>query len=177
MKNKMSVELRQYLSYITHGPRDPQNDPKIFYHIYHLLLKENLGLLPAQRMLERSAALDYGPACVDLAMLYHNGRYLNDGFEFVQDEKKMVEWLQRAADFGNVQACILMAHCCYTGTGISINEQLASYYISKIDNESLRIIFSQSNCQDSQTYLTEIGIIPTQILYMQTLKKKGPAKK
>lgn len=173
MKRKMSAQLRACLAHITHGSRDPKSDARVFYHAYKLILKENFGALPAQRMLERAAELNYGPACIDLAMLYYNGRYINNCCKFTRDEKKMVEWLKRAADRGNPEACILMAHCCYAGTGIDVNERLAAYYIGKIDYDALRRFFGQSNCQEGQTVLDRIGIIPTQILYMQTLSKRG----
>lgn len=172
----MSMELKQNLGFITHDFQGLGNDPKHLYRTYQLLLRENFGLLPAQRMLERAAALDYGPACIDLATLYYNGRYLNEGFEFVQDEKKMVQWLRRAADHRDPQACLLMARCYCTGIGLPADEQLAYWYISRIDEQILRSFFSWDEDWDKHTCLNEISIIPTQILYLQTLQK-GSAKK
>lgn len=175
MKN-MSIELKQCLGLISHAPQNTGHDPRILYRAYQLILKENFGLLPAQRMLERAAALNYGPACVDLAMLYYNGRYLNDNFEFVRDAKKVVQWLQQAADHGDPQACLLMARCCCVGIGVDVNEWLACRYISKISDETLRGFFPRDDYWDKSAYLNQIKIIPTQILYLQTLQR-GSAKK
>lgn len=176
MEKTMSIQLKQCLGSITHAPQGSGSDPKLLHRAYQLILKENFGLLPAQRMLERAAALNYGPACVDLAMLYYNGRYLNDNFEFVQDEQKMVYWLRQAADRGDPQACLLMARCCCIGIGVPVDEQLAYWYINRISKETLYGFFALDCDWSGRAYLDEIKIIPTQILYLQTLKR-GSTKK
>lgn len=171
MKKNMSIELKQCLGLIYHAPQNSGPDPRILYRAYQLLLKESFGALPAQRMLERAAALNYGPACVDLAMLYYNGRYLDNNFIPVQDEEKVAQWLRQAADRGDPQACLLMARCCCVGIGVDVDERLAYRYISKISDEILRGFFTQDDYWNIPAYLNEIKIIPTQILYLQTLQR------
>ena len=165
----MSLELKQCLGIIAHDSDGDGNNPKTLYRAYQLLMKENYGFLPAQRMLERAAALGYEPACIDLAMLYCNGRYLDEDCMPVHDEKKMVEWLQRAASHRDPQACLLLAHCYCTGTGCQKDESTAYRYINMIGKETLKKFFNHEIDWDKRFNLNEINIIPIQILYLQTL--------
>lgn len=171
MKKTMSTELKQCLGLISHAPQNSGLDPRILHRAYQLILEGGYGELPAQRMLERAAALNYGPACVDLAMLYYNGRYLNNNFEPVRDEEKVAHWLRQAANRGDPQACLLMARCYCVGIGVDVDERLAYRYISKISDEILRGFFTRDDYWDKPACLNEIKIIPTQILYLQTLTR------
>jgi len=178
---EMSKTLRQHLAVIQHNIDGRAQDPKIRYKTYQLLLRENYGMLPAQRQLEAAADLDYPPALIDLATLFLNGQYLEkteNGFQPVRDCEKAVQFLKRAADTGDTQACLLLAACCCKGIGCTKSDIEAEKYIGRISKESLREFFGgldeeidlRSNMLSRVVYL--LGIWPIHMLYAET-KREG----
>lgn len=155
---EMSKVLHDYLAVIRHNINNGAQDPSIRYKAYQLILRENFGRLPAQRQLEAAADLNYPPALIDLAVLFLNGQYIQKtetGFQSVEDCKKAVRLLQRAADTGNPHACLLLAACYCKGIGCTKNDTEAEKYIGRIGRESLHRIFGDLE--------EEVGLHPNAI--------------
>lgn len=179
---KMSKTLQNYLAAIQHNVNGGARNPKIRFAAYKLILRENFGMLPAQRQLEAAVELNYPPALVELAVLFLNGQYIEkteDGFQAVADSKRAIKFLKKAADMGDPQACLLLAACYCKGIGCSQSEIEAERYISQIDGESLRQIFGNSeegtglcaNLLKQVVYL--LGVWPIPALYAGIKKEEG----
>lgn len=177
----MSKTLHDHLAVIQHNINGGAQDPKIRYKAYQLILRENFGMLPAQRQLEAAADLNYPPALVELASLFLNGQYLRkteNGFQMVKDCEKAVQLLKRAADSEDTQACLLLAACCCKGIGCTKSDIEAEKYIGRISKESLQKIFGgleeeidlRSNMLSRAVNL--LGIWPIHMLYAET-KREG----
>ncbi len=83
-----------------------KNDPEAQYTLAHLYLKGKGGVEfdveEGIRLLELAAAAEHKEAALDLALLYLNGTKVR------KDNKRALQWLTRAADLGQTDACYFL---------------------------------------------------------------------